>query len=311
MRHHIRLATVTACAVVASGFSVVNSGIVAASSDDDGQVIVTPSDPLGRYSQPGVDMRVLESQGEAPASHGPGPPANGPDRQSGTKGRSDPSSALPPGCFIGGFGAGGGLHGPAGSAFGMRCMPPLPANSAPAAPAPAAPALPSPAGLAAQAFEQLRLPLPLPRHSPDVQLPDGRAATIVGENTWIWTDRGAWTSAVKRVQVGPVWAQVTAVPTRLTFDSGTGGSTSCDGPGTPFNGSFGLHSASPDCSFVYTRSSYGLSGDQVRAEWSITWAVSWTGSDGTAGVGGEFPQMLSRATATYAVAEIQALRARG
>ncbi|MTD57139.1 hypothetical protein GKO32_24630 [Amycolatopsis sp. RM579] len=189
----------------------------------------------------------------------------------------------------------------------MRCLPPLPAGPAPAAPAP--PPLPTPAELAAQAFEQLRLPLPVPRHSPDVRLPDGGDATIVGENTWVWSDRGVWKPAVQRVQVGPVWAEVTAAPVGMTFNSGTGGSMSCSGPGTPYDRSYGLHAASPDCGFVYTRSSVGRPNDQATAEWAIQWSVSWVGSDGTAEVGGDFPQMSSRATATFAVAEVQALRA--
>ncbi|MFE0024096.1 hypothetical protein [Amycolatopsis sp. NPDC059021] len=163
--------------------------------------------------------------------------------------------------------------------------------------------------MATEAFEQLRLPLPVPRHSPDVRLPDGRDATIVGENTWIWTDRAVWTPAVRRVQVGPVWAVVTATPVGMTFTSGMGGSMLCSGPGTPYDRSYGLHAASPDCGTVYTRSSYGQPNDQVRAEWAIGWSVSWTGSDGTAAVGGVFPQMMSRASATFVVAEVQALRA--
>ncbi|GAA3588369.1 hypothetical protein GCM10022222_86150 [Amycolatopsis ultiminotia] len=293
-----------------SGILLAHPGTAAADGQDDGQVIVTPSDPAGRYSPPGVDMRVLESQGEAPVERSPGAAQ---DRQSGAGGNSKPKSpsGLPPGCFLGGFGAGAGPrgNGPAGGAFGVRCMPSLREDPAPADAADAPP-VPSPAELAAQAFEQLRLPLPVPRHSPDVRLPDGRAATIVGENTWLWTDRSVWKPAARRVQVGAVWAEVTAVPTGMTFTSGTGGSTSCSGPGTAYQRSFGTHAASPDCGFVYTRSSYGLPGEQARAEWSIAWSVHWTGSDGATNVGGDFPQMLSRASATFAVAEVQALRAR-
>ncbi len=307
MRTRCCLATITVSAAVVGGLSLVNPVTAVADGGDDGQVIVTPSDPLGRYAPPGVDMRVLDQRGEAPAHRGPPPAAGPPGQHAGTPNQSVRPSGLPPGCFIGGFGVGGRTGGPMGSAFGMRCMPSLPAAPAPAA-APAPPPLPTPAELAAQAFEQLRLPLPVPRYSPNVRLPDGRNATIVGENTWIWTERSAWTTAVRKVQVGPVWAQVTAVPQRMTFDSGAGGTASCSGPGTPYSRSAGLHTASPDCGFVYSVSSYGLPSDQVRAEWSIAWSVQWTGSDGTTAVGGEFPEMLSRTSATYSVAEIQALR---
>lgn len=287
--------------------------------NDDGQVIVVPnnSDQFGQYAPPRIDMRALDQRGQAPVR--PGDPGStsagaGRDRQAaaGPGGAADSPSGIPPGCFVGGFGAGGapGAGRPGGSAFGMRCLPPLPVNNAPApAGAPAAPPLPSPAELAAQAFEQLRLPLPVPRHSPDVRLPDGRDATIVGENTWIWTERAVWHPAVQRVQVGPVWAEVTATPVGMTFSSGTGGSMTCSGPGTPYERSYGLHAASPDCGFVYTRSSVGQSNDQTSAGWAIQWSVSWVGSDGNAPVGGDFPQMLSRARSVFAVAEVQALRA--
>lgn len=277
--------------------------------NDDGQVIVVPGDGSGRYVPPQIDMQALEKRGQAPIRPGGPRPKSGQDAQVGVGGTAEPPSGIPPGCFLGGFGVGAPPGGgrPGGSAFGMRCLPPLPAEPAPEAPA--APPLPTPAELAAQAFEQLRLPLPVPRHSPDVRLPDGRDATIVGENTWVWTDRGVWKPAVQRVQVGPVWAEVTATPVGMTFSSGTGGSMSCSGPGTPYDRSYGLHAASPDCGFVYTRSSVGQPNDLATAEWAIQWSVSWVGSDGTAEVGGDFPQMSSRAAATFAVAEVQALRA--
>jgi hypothetical protein len=281
------------------------------SPTDDGQVIVVPGDPSGHYAPPHIDMQALEKRGQAPVRPG-GPRPRSPDqnRQAGVDGTAEPPSAVPPGCFLGGFGVGAAPGGarPSGSAFGMRCLPPRPTEPAPPQTA-AAPPPPTPAELAAQAFEQLRLPLPVPRHSPDVRLPDGRDATIVGENTWVWTERGAWHPAVRRVQVGPVWAEVTATPMDMTFTSGTGGSMSCAGPGTPYDRSYGLHAASPDCGVVYTRSSVGQPNDQASAEWSIQWSVTWVGSDGTAEVGGDFPQMSSRAMSTFAIAEVQALRA--
>ncbi|WP_414943832.1 hypothetical protein [Amycolatopsis sp. cmx-11-32] len=272
---------------------------------DDGQVIVVPNnvDQFGQYAPPSIDLRALDQRGQAPVRPGePGAKPGGQARQA-----ADPDG-LPPDCSLGGFGVGGspGIGRPGGSAFGIRCLPPVPADSDPA---PVAPPLPSPAELAAEAFEQLRLPLPVPRHSPDVRLPDGREATIVGENTWIWTERGVWKPAVERVQAGPVWAEVTATPVGMTFDSGSGGSLTCSGPGTPYHRSYGLHTASPDCGFMYTRGSAGQPNDQTSAEWAIQWSVSWVGSDGSASVGGDFPQMRSQARATFAVAEVQALRA--
>jgi hypothetical protein len=270
---------------------------------DDGQVIVVPGDSSGLIAPPHVDMQALEQRGQAPVrsggaksrSAGAGQDRRAVNEPSGET--ADSTGGIPAGCFLGGFGGTPAFGRPGGSAFGMRCVPPLPTDDAPLA------------ALAARAFEQLQLPLPVPRHSPDVRLPDGRQATIVGENTWIWTDRGVWKPAVERVQVGPVWAEVTATPVGMVFSSGTGGSVSCSGPGTPYDRSYGLHAASPDCGFVYTRSSVGQPNDQASAEWAIQWSVSWVGSDGAAEVGGDFPEMQSRARATFAVAEVQALRA--
>ncbi|MBB4679510.1 hypothetical protein [Crossiella cryophila] len=170
------------------------------------------------------------------------------------------------------------------------------------------PILPSPAELAERAFEQLVLPLPVPRVSPDVQLADGRRATVVGEHTWLWTEPTVWRPQVERVQAGPVWAQVTATPVKLSFDSGMGQGRTCTGPGTPYTRAAGLHAPSPDCDFVYQRSSHGRPGEQVRAWFAITWSVSWTGSTGTAPAGGRLPDLISRAELVLAVVEAQALR---
>lgn len=280
---------------------------------DDGQVIVVPGDSSGLVAPPQVDMEALRQRGQAPVRPGgPGRKPVGQDRRAGGAIKAPESpDGLPAGCSLGGFGVGGspGVGRPGGSAFGIRCVPSLPVDELAASGGPAASPLPTPAELAARAFEQLQLPLPVPRHSPDVRLPDGRTATIVGENTWIWTDRGVWKPAVERVQAGPVWAEVTATPAGMTFNSGYGGSMSCSGPGTPYDRSLGLHAASPDCGFVYTRSSVGQPNDQTTAEWAIQWSVSWIGSDGSGSVGGDFPLMQSRARATFAVAEVQALRA--
>src|SRR5947207_9697658 len=145
-------------------------------SNDDGQVIVVPGDLSGLVAPPHIDLRALEQRGQAPVRPG-GAPATSPDgreQQAGAGGSVDSASGIPPGCFVGGFGVGGGPGGigPRGGAFGMRCLPPLPAAAAPPG-APAALPVPTPADLAAHAFEQLRLPLPVPRHSPAVRLPDG------------------------------------------------------------------------------------------------------------------------------------------
>lgn len=169
--------------------------------------------------------------------------------------------------------------------------------------------LPTPGELAERARQQLQLPLPAPGRSPKFRLRDGRSATLVQENTWIWTDPGVWEEQSQRVRVGPVWAEVTARPTRMRFDSGMGQRISCDGPGTRYERLYGMHAASPDCGVVYTHSSDGMPNGETTAEYAITWSVSWRGSTGTTYEGGELPDMISRASESFVVAEAQSLRA--
>ncbi|MGW5643680.1 hypothetical protein [Saccharopolyspora sp. NPDC003762] len=179
----------------------------------------------------------------------------------------------------------------------------------PAATPSSAGASPDPAHLAQEAVQRLRLPLPAPRHSPDLLLRDGRSATVVGEHTWFWTDRDDWRPQHERVQAGAVWAEVTAVPVRLSMSPGGGQPMeSCPGPGTPYDRSFAVHAPSPDCDVIYMRSSVDQPGEQVTAEVSITWQVTWQGWTGSSPAGGELPAMTSRAQSRFAVVEAQALR---
>lgn len=176
---------------------------------------------------------------------------------------------------------------------------------------PGASALPTPAELAQQAYAQLRLPVPTPEHSPDLRLVDGRPAVLVGEQTWLWTDRSRFQSRSRRLQVGPVWAQVTATPVELSFDPGDGSPVvSCAGPGTPFvAGRDQQHAASPTCGYLYEQSSAQQPGGVVPVKYGITWRVSWTGASGAVPAGGQLPEMTSRTATVFAVAEGQALGA--
>ncbi|MBA0127268.1 hypothetical protein H0B56_17090 [Haloechinothrix sp. YIM 98757] len=144
--------------------------------------------------------------------------------------------------------------------------------------------------------------------SPEVTLTDGRTATMVREHTWLWVDSEAWTEQSARVSAGPVWAEAVAVPRRLTVEWSTGERTSCAGPGTPYDRSYGMHEPSPDCGLRLTQSTYGLPGEQAEVEYAITWSVRWQGSDGASDEGGELATMVSRASEHVVVAEAQSLR---
>jgi hypothetical protein len=174
---------------------------------------------------------------------------------------------------------------------------------------PGAAGVPAVVVLAREAFSRLVLPLPVPRHSPDLRLAGGQAAVLVGEHTWVWVDPVVFGPRRERVQAGGVWAVVTATPVVLRFDPGDGSpAVACAGAGTRFDPArYGLHAASPTCDHVYARSSFGAPGEQVTATYEISWRVTWTGWTGRAPASGSLPGLVSRATTRFAVAEAQAL----
>lgn len=315
----------------AAGLATLLASPVAADpgdQDESGQVTVVPGDQLGEIAQPRVRMDAAYSQRSSSASNSDtsrtiGGSANRP--------RSGPVCVYEPltwdAAETDGPGTVEALHALFGSqyagsrggdesrAFRRICdgvaQGWVTGTGIPGAPGGTAVVLPTPAELAARAREELALPLPVPGRSPNVRLADGRSATLVNEHTWVWTDPAAWRPQRERVQVGPVWAEVTATPTRLTVDPGMGlAATTCAGPGTPYDRAYGMHAASPDCGVVYARSSYGMPGGVTTAEYAITWSVSWVGSTGASDEGGELPDMISRATERFAVAEAQSLRSR-
>jgi hypothetical protein len=168
---------------------------------------------------------------------------------------------------------------------------------------PAGAALPSPEQLAQQAYKLLVLPTPTPHFSPDLTTSGGRA-TVVGEHTWLWTDKASWTVQSKRVQAGPVWAEAVATPTKFVFTPNTDRALACNGPGTAYTAAAGLHVPSPDCDYVFDQPR-----DHVNAVFAIQWTVRWTGSTGTAPAGGTLPDMTSRTSIPLVAAEVQALNA--
>lgn len=310
------IVALTAVAVLAAG----GPGSAAWAQDGPG-VIVQPGDPSGQYGSPSIGLGVTSpgspgSSGGHHADPGRGRSGSGPPNGVGDTGPALPSWCPNRSCSadMGPSPGGPPLPLPGGNGYlcalpqnqGLCQEPPPEPPGAP--PPPDAP--PSPAVLAQQAAGQLRLPLPSPQHSPDLRLRDGRAATLVGEHTWFWTNQVDWHPDTARVQAGPAWAEATATPVRLSMQPGGGAApVSCTGPGTPYQRQFGLHAASPDCDVVYTRSSLDQPAGQTTAGWTITWQVTWRGGMGpTPSESGLLPVMTSQAQARFAVAEAQSLR---
>ncbi len=207
---------------------------------------------------------------------------------------------------------------PTNPLFPLGC-PPNPTNAAwvaacnptaPAAPgAPAAPPAPPPSiMLAQQAWGELTLPPPNPSRSPSGILKEsGHPYTVVNADTWFWTDPATFQPVSKTVTAGTVWGKATATPVSLTFTPGDGSHpVTCKGPGQVWqpNDQVWLPPANPQgCSYQYPNSSLGVGGDdQVTATYTITWMVTWTGSDGTSGA---FNGMQTQTASRFAVAEAQ------
>lgn len=192
----------------------------------------------------------------------------------------------------------------AGLAFCGGAPPP----PAPGAPAPAAPPPPSAVALAVSAWGQLQMPSPAPSRYPSGTLKEsGHPYTIVNANTWFWTDPATWQPVSKTVTAGAVWGAATATPVRLNFTPGDGSRTvSCPGPGRSWKANEQTWLApvnAQGCSYRYPNSSLGVGGDdQVTATYTITWNVTWSGSDGTSGT---FNNMQTSTTSRFGVAEVQ------
>lgn len=152
------------------------------------------------------------------------------------------------------------------------------------------------------------MPTPVPSRYPSGTLKEsGHPYTIVNANTWFWTDPGTWQPVSKTVTAGAVWGKATASPVSLSFTPGDGSRTvSCPGPGSPWkaNERTWLAPVNPQgCSYRYSKSSLGVGGDdQVTATYTITWNVTWTGSDGSSGA---FNNMQTSTPSRFAVAEVQ------
>jgi hypothetical protein len=114
--------------------------------------------------------------------------------------------------------------------------------------------------------------------------PRGRDG-LVGLPEWFWIPGGAWGAVHSpRVTAGPVWAQATAVPTKIIFNPGGGlPSVTCHGPGTAYRSALPLADQHTACSYTYDQPSAGQPGNAYAASVTVLWNVFWVGSGGAGG----------------------------
>jgi hypothetical protein len=152
--------------------------------------------------------------------------------------------------------------------------------------------LPNPADLAADAVNQLHLPLPAIRVNPAPP-----AAQLVFLPTWMWLDGSSWGSRSATASVPGLSVTATAKPAKLLFSTGDGSSVSCPGPGTAWTTDKDPNAASPDCGHTYQKpGSFTVTA-------TVTWQISWAGGGQT----GTVPDLTTTSTLTINVTDSQAL----
>ena len=153
----------------------------------------------------------------------------------------------------------------------------------------------NPAVLARRASADLPLPTPRIRAnpSPNVDL-------LVRVPVWLWVDPMTWGARTATASVPGVSVTATATPTRVRWEMGAGTTVTCRSAGTPWKAGTNPKAASPDCGYVYRRSS-GSAGFSIRA--TVTWTVTWTGGGAT----GTLPALTTTDVVTVRVAESQAI----
>jgi hypothetical protein len=183
-----------------------------------------------------------------------------------------------------------GLYGTAAAPGGLVLVPTGSTAAAPGI---------SPQQVLQMALAQLNPPAPAVSTAP----PRGRDA-LVGLPEWFWITN--WHPIHIGLAVGGVGANVTAVPDRLTFSPGGGlPAVSCRGPGRPYNRKRPASVQHSACSYTYRQSSAQQPGGAYTASVSVTWAATWTTSDGAGGAVN--PPLQVQTTFALPVAEGQAL----
>jgi hypothetical protein len=158
----------------------------------------------------------------------------------------------------------------------------------------------TPQRLAADAWDRLRLPPPQVRTAP----PRGTTG-LVGLAEWLWVPGASWHPRSKLTAVAGVWARVTAVPQRLSFQPGDGSpDTVCTGPGVAFDPGRPVARQHTDCSHTFARASAGVAGEVYRVRVKVVWSGSWAGSGDTGGV---LPPITRSVTFPLHVGEAQGL----
>ncbi|MFF8940760.1 hypothetical protein ACF1A5_00510 [Streptomyces sp. NPDC014864] len=167
------------------------------------------------------------------------------------------------------------------------------------------PNTPTPKTLAEYAYNKIKVP------KTEVELKPETKSTV-NLPTWVWLDRGTFKDVKVRASLPKtgLWAETTAKPVALHLEPGTDDATTYPGSGncrinddgsigTPYTA--GDADKTPPCGLTYLRASNGA---PYHLRVSVTWQITWKGSDGTEG---DLPDGTFVSTQDMNVQEIQSI----
>ncbi|WP_166345708.1 hypothetical protein [Phytoactinopolyspora limicola] len=108
---------------------------------------------------------------------------------------------------------------------------------------------------------------------------------LVGAPVWMWAvdpSPQTWGPLEESGSEQGVTVTVVAEVEHAEWDMGDGGSTTCSTPGQPYHEAMGVRD-SPDCGYLYTRTSRDESDQAYTVTATTMWAASWEASTGESG----------------------------
>ncbi|MEV7344035.1 hypothetical protein [Streptomyces sp. NPDC093544] len=170
---------------------------------------------------------------------------------------------------------------------------------------PDVPNAPTPQTLAEYAYDKVKVP------ETEIELKPATKSTV-NLPTWVWLDKGTFQEVKVRAELPDtgLWAETTAKPVSLHLEPGTADAETYPASGEckiNDDGSIGIPyrtgdaDKTPPCGLTYLRAT---DGNPYELKASVTWQITWTGSDGT---GGDLPDGTFETTQNMNVQEIQSV----
>ncbi|MDQ6947976.1 MAG: hypothetical protein M3256_17345 [Actinomycetota bacterium] len=141
---------------------------------------------------------------------------------------------------------------------------------------PGAPAV-DPAVLAQEAKRRLPVPTPTITMTPP---PD---KVLVNDKTFLSIDSSQWGQRTASASAAGVTSTVVGVPEKVVWSMGDGQQVVCKGPGTPYNPRIDFDAQTPDCGYVYKRSSAGYPNDAVTVTATLYYHATWSAAGAPGG----------------------------